>query len=131
MNAQLQKPTSWITEINLDDATSTSYSDINTLRLEIRAPTTPGIYTVTIIDLNSNYEPIIITLLISEGLLPLDSLNLTTVVNQEVLIPEPRINDGNSGLGCIDPFYPSTSQSYEFFWILMETRINAYSAFRI
>lgn len=117
IDAQIENPTSWISEIIIEDPTSTSCSDIKTMQVNVVAPGTPGIYNATILDLNSNYDPIQITLLVSDELIPLDSLNLTTEVNQEILIPEPRINDGNSGLGCLDPFYPSTSQSYEFFWI--------------
>jgi hypothetical protein len=117
INAQLETPTAWISEIIMDDTTSTSCSDINTMRLNLVAPTEPGVYTARILDLNLNYDPINITLLVSDILVPLDSLNLNAVVNQELLIPEPRLNDGKSNLGCIDPFYPSTSESYEFFWI--------------
>lgn len=117
INAQLENPTPWISEIILDDTTSTSCSDINTMRLNVVAPTEPGVYTARILDLNFNYEPINIILLVSDVLIAVDSLDLNAVVNEELVIPEPRINDGKSNLGCVDPYYPSTSESYEFFWL--------------
>jgi len=117
MNAQLENPTSWVSDITLENATSSSCSEIGTMKMDLVAPSMPGLYTARILDLNSNYDPINITLLVSDVLIPLDSINLTGFVNQEILVPEPRINDGKSNLGCLDPFYPSDSESYEFFWI--------------
>lgn len=116
MNAQLESPTPWVSEISLENATSSSCSEIGTMKVDLVAPSIPGIYTARIVDLNENYDPINVTLLVSDELIPLDSINLSGFVNQAIVVPEPRINDGKADMGCLDPFYPSESESYDLFW---------------
>lgn len=116
LNSQLENPTDWVSSITLENATTSSCSEIGTLKFEIVAPNDPGIYSARIMDLNSNFDPIEVTLLVSDILIPIDSINLTGIVNQEIVVPEPRLNDGKSNLGCVEPFYPGLSESYEFFW---------------
>ncbi|MEX1190182.1 MAG: T9SS type A sorting domain-containing protein [Bacteroidia bacterium] len=114
---QLSEQVAWINTITLTNPSSSNCDEITTIKVDYIAPSQTGLYTVTLSDGNGIYPDIIINMLVTDNLTPLDSVFIPGFVNQNIQIPQTETNLGASTLGCLSPFFPGSSQTYTYEWI--------------
>lgn len=115
---QLSDNPSWLSSFTIDNPVSANCTEISIIQVNIVAPAQPGMFSITITDLNGIYVPINLNLMVIETLFHLDSIFIQGVVNQAIEVPQTEINDGLSTIGCIEQFFPGESQTFAYEWLM-------------
>jgi hypothetical protein len=93
--------------------TSTSCSNIIPVAFMFRAPSTPGNYQMSFVDLNDNWEPVDINLSVTKNPVFATVSSVNSLVHESVQKSETTVLD-NSGLGCLDTYLPSSTATVSF-----------------
>lgn len=92
--------------------TSNSCNDIIPVAYNLVAPTTPGIYTTTIEDLNGNWDDTNVTLTVTNSPTPTDSVFVQISNGQTITLFDTVTWNGFGNFSCVDNYIPDSSTTY-------------------
>ncbi|MGB0862476.1 MAG: T9SS type A sorting domain-containing protein [Saprospiraceae bacterium] len=102
----------WLTSVSPSNFSSSSCSDIVPIGFSFDAPTTPGVYTYTVVEGNGNWKDMAITLTVTNTPVA-DTVTILGSVNQ------PSYDNFTwdwhpSSINCNNNYYPDTSLSFDY-----------------